>query len=92
MKIEDIVAEKTKFETPALAEIEVGNLKVGDTFQFERRGFYYYDGKTNDTMNLHYIPEGKSKMVSKIQMNVYIIIMTLGRPKFYHERRRKKGR
>lgn len=70
MKIEDIVSPKSKFETPALAEIEVTNLKVGDVFQFERRGFYYFDGKTGDVMNLHYIPEGKSKAVSKIHMNV----------------------
>ena len=70
MKIEDIVAPKSKFETASLAEIEVSNLHVGDIFQFERRGFYYYDGKTGDVMNLHYIPEGKSKAVSKITMNV----------------------
>ena len=70
MKVEDIVAPQSKFETPALAEIEVSNLKVGSIFQFERRGFYYYDGVSNGVMNLHYIPEGKQNRVSNISTNV----------------------
>jgi glutamyl-tRNA synthetase len=70
MKVEDIVAPQSKFETPALAEIELSNLKVGDVFQFERRGFYYYDSLNNGVMNLHYIPEGKQNRVSNITSNV----------------------
>jgi glutamyl-tRNA synthetase len=40
-KIEDVVNTKSRFETIALAEIEILNLKKGEFVQLERRGYYY---------------------------------------------------
>jgi glutamyl-tRNA synthetase len=70
-KIEDVVNTKSRFETVALAEIEILNLKKGDFVQLERRGYYYVDKDTSEgMMTLHFIPDGKSKAVSVVSMKV----------------------
>ncbi len=70
-KIEDVVNTKSRFDTIALAEIEILNLKKGDIVQLERRGYYYVDKDTSEgMMTLHFIPDGKSKAVSVVSMKV----------------------
>jgi glutamyl-tRNA synthetase len=70
-KIEDVVNTKSRFDTVALAEVEILNLKKGDIVQLERRGYYYVDKDTSEgMMTLHFIPDGKSKAVSVVSMKV----------------------
>lgn len=40
---EDYLTDKTVFETPAIADLNVRNLKEGDIFQFERKGYFRVD-------------------------------------------------
>lgn len=72
MKIEDIVAEKTKFSTEAYAESQVNEEKHGAKIQFERRGFYIVDFEAKDgkIMELNFIPDGKTKSQSIISGKV----------------------
>mgnify|MGYP000352555504 CR=1 FL=1 len=70
-KIEDVVNTKSRYETVALAESEILNLKKGDFVQLERRGYYYIDKDASEgMMTLHFIPDGKSKAVSVVSMKV----------------------
>jgi hypothetical protein len=41
-------------------------LKQGDMLQLERRGFFFVDKAENNTLILNYIPDGKTKNMSKI--------------------------
>ena len=72
MKIEDVVNNNSRFETYALAEIEIKNIKKGEIIQLERRGFYIVDKlpTENNLMTLHFIPDGKTKSMSVLSMKV----------------------
>jgi glutamyl-tRNA synthetase len=71
MKVEDVVNKESRFETVALAEIEILGLKKGDFVQLERRGYYYIDKDASEGMMvLHFIPDGKSKAVSVVSQKV----------------------
>lgn len=72
MKIEDVVNKNSMFETMALAEAEVKNIKKGEIIQFERRGFYICDKEAteDDLITFNFIPDGKSKSMSVISTKV----------------------
>ena len=72
-KIEDVVNKNSRYETVALAEYEIINLKKGEFVQLERRGYYYVDkDSSEDIITLHFIPDGKSKAASVVTMKVFI--------------------
>jgi len=57
--LDDVVNPKTEYRTKALASAEVANLKKWDIIQFERKGFYIYQG-TKDAegrLEFGFIPE-----------------------------------
>jgi glutamyl-tRNA synthetase len=70
--IETVVNKLSRYETIALAEIEITNVKEGEVIQLERRGNYYVDkvAHGDQPMILHFIPDGKSKTVSVVSMKV----------------------
>lgn len=60
-KFEDFLTKETIFETDALADFGVTELKSGDAIQFERKGYYILDkeqGRDGRREFIH-IPDGK---------------------------------
>ncbi|KAF7363728.1 putative glutamate--tRNA ligase, cytoplasmic [Mycena sanguinolenta] len=66
MKIEendtltDFVTPVTEFRTDALADANVGDLKKGEIMQFERKGYYIFDGVVDGKMEFILIPDGRA--------------------------------
>jgi hypothetical protein len=62
-KIEDVVNKDSRFETVALAEIAIQDLKAGDHIQIERIGYFIIDKDLSESVMMHliYIPDGKTK-------------------------------
>jgi glutamyl-tRNA synthetase len=65
-KVEDLVNHNSKIAYTAIAEGPMKKLKQGDMLQLERRGFFFVDKAENNTLILNYIPDGKTKNMSKI--------------------------
>ena len=80
MKIEDIVNNNSKFETPAFAESIILQAKKGDKIQFERRGYFIVDKlpENDKPMYLIYIPDGKTKSQSIISGKVDAKVLNTG--------------
>jgi len=82
-KLEDHVTKCSKFITVCFADPAVKELTVNDFLQFERRGNYRVDKKTINpdgtvTMDLIFIPDGKSKEMSNIKTKVDVTKFTKG--------------
>jgi len=62
-ELKDFVSPVTEFRTEAYADANVKELKKGDIIQFERKGYYIFDGTTGDGDKLRlefiHIPDGK---------------------------------
>lgn len=62
-ELKDSVSPVTEFRTEAYADANVKELKKGDTIQFERKGYYIFDGAAGegDALRLEFIriPDGK---------------------------------
>ena len=62
-ELEDFVSPVTEFRSEAYADANVKELKKGDIIQFERKGYYIFDGTTGegDALRLEFIciPDGK---------------------------------
>eukprot|EP00340_Litonotus_pictus_P012372 CAMPEP_0170535766 /NCGR_PEP_ID=MMETSP0209-20121228/101779_1 /TAXON_ID=665100 ORGANISM="Litonotus pictus, Strain P1" /NCGR_SAMPLE_ID=MMETSP0209 /ASSEMBLY_ACC=CAM_ASM_000301 /LENGTH=719 /DNA_ID=CAMNT_0010837065 /DNA_START=26 /DNA_END=2186 /DNA_ORIENTATION=+ len=75
-KIEDVVNNNSRFETPLLIEKGFLSLKHTDCIQLERRGYFYLDqfapqGRENGTFGtINYIPDGKSNSMSIVKTKV----------------------
>jgi len=72
-EIETVLNEKTKFETEALGESLLADLKKGEIIQLTRRGFFICDvpaSKSNRTVTLFFIPDGKQKGMSILSSQV----------------------
>lgn len=71
-KIEDVVNTNSRFETKALAELEINSIKKGEIIQLERRGFFIVDklASEGDLITLHFIPDGKTKAMSVVSNKV----------------------
>ncbi|WOO84936.1 putative glutamate--tRNA ligase, cytoplasmic [Vanrija pseudolonga] len=64
--LEEVVNPKTEYRTNVLASAEVANLKKWDIIQFERKGFYIYQG-TKDAegrLEFGFIPDGRLQTVA----------------------------
>ena len=61
--LDKILNKYTHFVQKAIGEAAMAELKVGDSFQLERRGYYILDKKRPDgTLSLIAIPDGKEKV------------------------------
>jgi glutamyl-tRNA synthetase len=80
MKIEDAVNKESKFETQALAEFCVNEVKEGDVIQLERRGYFYVDKLASESgpIRLHFLPDGKSKNISVIETKINVKTLSKG--------------
>lgn len=60
-KFDDFLTRETIFETDAIAEFSVTELRAGDTIQFERKGYYILDKEQGKDGKREFIriPDGK---------------------------------
>lgn len=59
--VKDFVPPVTEFREEALADANVKVLKAGDTIQFERKGYYIFDGRAEDgKLEFIKIPDGRA--------------------------------
>jgi glutamyl-tRNA synthetase len=58
--VKDFVTPVTEFRVEAFADSNVSELKKGDIIQFERKGYYIYDGEANGRREFIRIPDGKA--------------------------------
>ncbi|THU84795.1 glutamate-tRNA ligase [Dendrothele bispora CBS 962.96] len=60
--VEDYITPVTEFRESAVADANVKELKKGDIIQFERKGYYIYDGENKEDGKMEFIriPDGKA--------------------------------
>ncbi|KAE9409788.1 glutamate-tRNA ligase [Gymnopus androsaceus JB14] len=60
--IKDFITPVTEFKELALADANVKDLKKGDYLQFERKGYFIFDGENKEDGRLEFIriPDGKA--------------------------------
>lgn len=58
--VQDFVTPVTEFKEVAYADANVLELKKGDIIQFERKGYYIYDGEKDGIREFFKIPDGKA--------------------------------
>ena len=58
--VADFVTPATEFREAALADANIHDLKKGDILQFERKGYYVYDGEVDGIKEFILIPDGKA--------------------------------
>ncbi|PPQ98828.1 hypothetical protein CVT24_003382 [Panaeolus cyanescens] len=59
-EMKDFVTPVSEFKETALADANVLELKVGDIIQFERKGYYIYDGEKDGVREFFRIPDGRA--------------------------------
>jgi glutamyl-tRNA synthetase len=59
-KMEDFVTPVTEFREQALADANIVDLKKGDIIQFERKGYYIFDGVVDGAYEFIHIPDGRA--------------------------------
>lgn len=71
-KVEDFINQNSRVKSEGFAEKDMGLVKVGDFIQIERRGFFFVDKDltTHGEVVLHFIPDGKTKNMSKIASKI----------------------
>jgi glutamyl-tRNA synthetase len=91
--IESVANKESKFETPAIAEAAINDVKQGDIIQLERRGFFYVDQKLeNGLIHLNYIPDGKTKTMSVISTKVDAKTLSKGEGESKKSKDKKKDK
>ena len=67
--VASIVNHDSRIAYTAIAEGNMRNLKHGQMIQLERRGYFFVDKLelANNKLTLNFIPDGKTKNMSKIQ-------------------------
>lgn len=58
--VADFVTPVTEFRQDALADANVSDLKKSDVMQFERKGYFVFDGVVNGTLEFVKIPDGRA--------------------------------
>jgi glutamyl-tRNA synthetase len=66
-KLEDLVTPVSEFREEAVADANIKGLQKGDIIQFERKGYYIFDGTSKDgRYEFIHIPDGRAaSLVSK---------------------------
>jgi glutamyl-tRNA synthetase len=62
--VADFVTPVTEFKEEAHADANVKTLKEGDIIQFERKGYYRYDGCVDGVMEFIKIPDGRAANIA----------------------------
>ncbi|KAH8106901.1 glutamate-tRNA ligase [Cristinia sonorae] len=63
--VEDFVTPVTEFREEVLADANVHDLKKGDIMQFERKGYYIFDGAVEDgRLEFIHIPDGRAASIA----------------------------
>ncbi|KAF8346483.1 glutamate-tRNA ligase [Amanita rubescens] len=62
--VADFVTAVTEFKEEAHADANVQTLKEGDIIQFERKGYYRYDGCVDSVMEFIKIPDGRAANIA----------------------------
>ncbi|TCD70262.1 hypothetical protein EIP91_004163 [Steccherinum ochraceum] len=63
--VEDFVTPVTEFREEVLADANVHDLKKGDIMQFERKGYYIFDGAAeNGRLEFIHIPDGRAASIA----------------------------
>ncbi|KAJ3540971.1 hypothetical protein NMY22_g4083 [Coprinellus aureogranulatus] len=63
-KFDDFVTPVTEFKEEVFADVNILDLKKGDIMQFERKGYYIYDGENNGVREFFLIPDGRASSVA----------------------------
>ncbi|KAI0950021.1 hypothetical protein AcV7_008616 [Taiwanofungus camphoratus] len=59
-EVKDFVTPVSEFREDALSDANVLELKKGDIIQFERKGYYIFDGVTDGRREFIHIPDGRA--------------------------------
>ncbi|KAG5645078.1 hypothetical protein DXG03_007168 [Asterophora parasitica] len=62
--VDDFITPVTEFREDAVADANVADLKKGDVIQFERKGYYVYDGEVNGVKEFILIPDGRAASIA----------------------------
>lgn len=62
--VADFVTPVTEFREAALADANVCDLKKGDILQFERKGYFVYDGEADGVKEFILIPDGRAASIA----------------------------
>ncbi|THH29089.1 hypothetical protein EUX98_g5103 [Antrodiella citrinella] len=63
--VEDFVTPVTEFSEEVLADANIRDLKKGDIMQFERKGYYIFDGASgNGRLVFIHIPDGRAVSIA----------------------------
>ncbi len=83
MKVEDVVNPQSRFETHAIAEFAINEVKQGEIIQLERRGYFYVDklAENGNPIHLHFVPDGKTKNISVIETKINVKALSKGAEK-----------
>ena len=64
-EFKDVVTPQTEFREEVFADANVTDLKKGDIIQFERKGYYIFDGKAEDgKLEFILIPDGRAASIA----------------------------
>ena len=68
--VADFVTPVTEFKDEAFADANVRGMEKGNTLQFERKGYFIYDGLVDGVMEFIRIPDGRAaNLASKASTN-----------------------
>ncbi|KAG6883535.1 hypothetical protein C0993_005631 [Termitomyces sp. T159_Od127] len=62
--VADFITPVTEFREEAVADANVKDLKKGDIIQFERKGYYIYDGEVDSVKEFILIPDGRAASIA----------------------------
>ncbi|KAF5315925.1 hypothetical protein D9611_004790 [Ephemerocybe angulata] len=60
----DFVTPVTEFKEEVYADANILNLNKGDIMQFERKGYYIYDGEKDGVREFFLIPDGRASSIA----------------------------
>lgn len=78
--VANFVNPNSRVKSEGYAEKDIIQAKVGDFIQIERRGYFYVDKdyRNHGEIVLHFIPDGKTKNMSKIASKIASNTLTKG--------------
>ncbi|GLB34771.1 putative class-I aminoacyl-tRNA synthetase family protein [Lyophyllum shimeji] len=62
--VADFITPVTEFREDAFADANVNDLKKGDIIQFERKGYYIFDGEADGVKEFIVIPDGRAASIA----------------------------
>ncbi|TBU35547.1 glutamate-tRNA ligase [Dichomitus squalens] len=62
--VKDFVTPVSEFRDEAFADANVKELKKGDIIQFERKGYYIFDGVVDSRFEFIHIPDGRAASIA----------------------------